>query len=152
MSLLGQVGYGSLEAIAFLDEMLKTSKDELIRREVAVTMGKIEPKHPQAGIRRIKMINLGMQFDKTEVALAVTLVPEGKEETNVLLQLYPRGQNCLPSNLKMEVLDENGNVFLEAESRKADNLIQLELNGDRGDSFSLQLTLREAFFNKQFVL
>jgi hypothetical protein len=68
------------------------------------------------------------------------------------LQVYPSQQNYLPSNLKMEVLDDSGNVFLEAESRKADNWIKLELSGDRGDSFAVQLTLGEACFNKQFVL
>ena len=152
LQLLGQIGHGNSEAIAFLSEMLEDSQEEEMRRYIAITIGQIEPSHPQAGVRRVKMINLGMQLEESQVALAVTLVPEGREGTNVHLQVYPSQQNYLPSNLKMEVLDESGNVFLEAESRKADNWIKLELSGDRGDRFAVQLTLGEACFNKQFVL
>jgi len=152
LQLLGQIGHGNSEAIAFLSEMLKDSQDEEMRRYIAITIGQIEPSHPLAGVRRVKMINLGMQLEESQVALAVTLVPEGREGTNVHLQVYPSQQNYLPSNLKMEVLDESGNVFLEAESRRADNWIKLELSGDRGDSFAVRLTLGEASFHKQFVL
>ncbi len=152
LQLLGQIGHGNSEAIAFLSEMLQDSQDEEMRRHIAITIGQIEPNHPLAGVRRVKMINLGMQLEETQVALAVTLVPEGREGTSVHLQVYPSQQNYLPSNLKMEVLDESGNVFLEAESRRADNWIKLELSGDRGDSFAVKLTLGEACFHKQFVL
>jgi hypothetical protein len=152
LQLLGQIGYGNSEAIAFLSEMLENSQEEEMRRHIAITIGQLEPNHPLAGVRRVKMINLGMQLEESQVALAVTLVPEGREGTNVHLQVYPSQQSYLPSNLKMEVLDDSGNVFLEAESRKADNWIKLELSGDRGDSFAVQLTLGEACFNKQFVL
>lgn len=152
LELLGQIGRGNSEAIAFLSEMLEGSQDEEMRRHIAITIGQIEPNHPLAGVRRIKMINLGMQLEESQVALSVTLVPEGREGTNVHLQVYPSQQNYLPSNLKMEVLDESENVFLEAESRKADNWIKLELSGDRGDRFTVQLTLGEACFNKQFFL
>ncbi len=153
IDLLGEIGQGSKEAIATLGELANTSKEQELRRQAAVVLGKIEPNNPQAGVRRIKIIDLGMQLDGNRVALVITLIPEANGETNVQLRVYPAEErNYLPPKVQLIVLNEQGEQFLEAHSRSADNWIQLELSGECSDSFTVKLVLGEACFTKEFVL
>lgn len=153
IDLLGEIGQGSEEAIATLSELANTSKDKELRRQAAVVLGKIEPSNPQAGVRRVKIIDFGMQLDGNRVALVITFMPEADGGTNVHLRVHPAGvQNYLPPNLQLIILDDKGEKFLEAQSRSADNWIQLELSGECGDNFSVKLVLGEASFTKEFVL
>ena len=153
IDLLGEIGQGNEEAIATLGELANTSKNQELRRQAAVVLGKIEPSNPQAGVRRVKMIDLGMQLDGNRVAFVITFIPEANGETNVQLRVYPAGErNYLPPNLQLIVINEQGEKFLEALSRSADNWIQLEFNGECTDSFTVKLVLEEACFSKEFVL
>jgi|GEM_PF-329034 len=153
LKLLGQVGYGNLDAIAFLSRLLDTNQDVELRRQAALSLGQIAVSHPQAGMRRVKLIDLGVQLDSKQVALVVTFTPQGDRGTNVHLRVYSAGeQTYLPPNLQLIVLNEKGETFLQAQSRSADNWMQLELNGEWGDSLIVKLVLGEASFSKEFIL
>jgi len=153
IDLLGEIGQGNKDAIATLGELANTSPEQELRRQAAVVLGKIAPTNPQAGMRRVKLIDWGMQLDGNRVALVITFLPEANGETNVHLRVYPAGErNYLPSNLQLMVLNDQGAIFLEAQSRKADSWIQLELTGEYEDSFMVKLILGEAIFTKEFVL
>lgn len=104
-------------------------------------------------VRRGKPIDLGMQLAVNPVVLAVvvTLMPEGK--LGILLRLYPTGeQECLPPNLQLIVLDESGEIFLDAQSRNADNSIQLQFSGVPGESFSVKVALGDVSVIEDFVI
>jgi len=153
LKLLGQVGYGNLDAIAFLSRWLKTTKDLELRRQAALSLGQIATTHPQAGMRRVKLIDLGVLLDSKQVALVVTFTPQGNQGTNVHLRVHSASeQTYLPPNLQLIVLNHQGQTFLQTQSRSADNWIQLELNGEEGDGFIVKLVLGEASFSKEFVL
>lgn len=104
------------------------------------------------GIRRAKLIDLGMQLAGYPVALVIELKPES-QKINVLLQVHPTGnQTYLPPMLQLTVLDESGLIFLEAQARSADNYIQLQFSGLPGEKFSVKVALGEASVIEDFVL
>ena len=105
------------------------------------------------GIRRAKLIDLGMQLAGYPVALVIELKPESEHKINVLLQVHPTGnQTYLPPLLQLTVLDESGLIFLEAQARSADNYIQLQFSGLSGEKFSVKVALGEASVIEDFVL
>lgn len=105
------------------------------------------------GIRRAKLIDLGMQLAGYPVALVIELKPESEQKINVLLQAHPTGnQTYLPPMLQLTVLDESGLIFLEAQARSADNYIQLQFSGLPGEKFSVKVALGEASVIEDFVL
>lgn len=108
---------------------------------------------PEAGIRRGKLIDLGMQLAASPVALIVELRPESEVKTNILLQVHPTGsQTYLPPSLQLIVLDESGSTFLEAQARSADNYIQLQFSGEPEERFSVKITLGDASITEHFVI
>ena len=108
---------------------------------------------PDAGIRRAKLIDLGMQLAGYPVALVIELKPESDHKINVVLQVHPTGnQIYLPPLLQLTVIDESGLIFLEAQARSADNYIQLQFSGLPGEQFSVKVALGEASVLEDFVL
>jgi hypothetical protein len=58
----------------------------------------------------------------------------------------------LPEFLKLAVLDDAGNIFLQAQARSIDNYIQLQLSGNTGENFSVQVSLAEVLLTEKFVV
>jgi Protein of unknown function (DUF1822) len=103
-------------------------------------------------IRQGKLIDLGMQLAGCSVVLLVEIAQALDETMEIGLQVHPRHSQYLPAELKLMVLDEAENVFLEATSRSADNYIQLRFSGTSGEHFSVQLTLGEASILEEFEI
>ncbi len=104
-------------------------------------------------VRRAKLLDLGIQTGNQQVALVVELRPEAQQQTGVLLQVHPLGnQTILPADLQLIVLDETDQVFLEARSRGADNYIQLAFSGTTGEQFSVRLAISGASVTETFVI
>jgi Protein of unknown function (DUF1822) len=103
--------------------------------------------------RRGKIIDLGIQIANQPVILIVEISPHENQKTNVRLQLHPTGnQIYLQSGIMLTVLDESGNVFLEAQSRSADNYIQLQFSGEIGERFGVKVGFDEASITEHFVI
>lgn len=153
LHLLGQIGYGNSSAISFLDRLLYKTEDGDIRRQAAVSLGKIDPTHPKSGIRRIKIVDFGIRLDSTKIAVAMTLLPEEKNQTSVNLRVYPADKKShLPETLQLSILDEEGNLFDRERAREADVALQLEFSGGQGDRFSLKVSLGEIEVTERFSI
>jgi len=152
VDLLGDIAQGNPEAIAALTSFMDQASDQDSRRQAAISLGKIDPSHAQAGIRRAKIIDLGLRISGHPVVLTVTLMPEPNYKANVHLRVDATGQTYLPPNLQLIVLDEEGNMFRQEESREADNRIQIEFRCTSGDFFSVKVGLGEASVTEDFVL
>jgi hypothetical protein len=122
----------------------------------APQLREINADNPALGVKRGKLIDLGVQLVGHPVALIVTVTPaEADEEVNVRLQVYPLGrQICLPPNLQLLVLDETGASFpeLEVTARNEDNCIQLELSGQPGEQFSVKVALGDVSITEDFLI
>ncbi|MBD2464602.1 DUF1822 family protein [Oscillatoria sp. FACHB-1407] len=112
-----------------------------------------EPNTQESRVRRAKLIDLGIQFNRQPIALVVELQPTATESTQVCLQVHPtQDQSYLPPDLRLTVLDESGATFLEAESRAADNYIQLQFSGTAGERFGVQITLGNSRVYEEFMI
>jgi Protein of unknown function (DUF1822) len=102
---------------------------------------------PLVGICRLKAIALSDQA----IALSIRVIPVG-DETEILLQVYPLNTPTLPPQLQLIVLDEAGRVFLSAQSRQADDYLQLQLSGSAGERFSIQMAIDHHRVTEEFVI
>ena len=101
-------------------------------------------------IRRAKLINLAIRLPDP-VALVVELEPD-EQRTHICLQVHPTHQAYLPAELRLTVLDQDGNIFLEAQSRGADNYLQLQFSGLPGEPFGVRVAIADAYVMEQFVI
>ena len=101
-------------------------------------------------IRRAKLIDLAIRLPDP-VALVVELVPD-TQRTHICLQVHPTDQAHLPAELRLTVLDEVGNTFLEAQSRGADNYLQLQFSGLPGEQFGVRVAIADAQVVEKFVI
>ena len=108
----------------------------------------------KSGIKRAKLIDLGMQLGDQAVVLPIAVTLNGDNTVNVLVQVYPgQEQTYLPSNLRLMMLSESGETLQEVCSRDQDNYIQLRhFKGQAGDRFSIQVALGNVSVTEDFVL
>jgi hypothetical protein len=132
-----EVGWQSVESL--LDEQ-KTNY--AFRRRIANS------------IRRAKPIQLDLQLAKPPIALVVTLTPQKSTNFDISLQVLTlRDETYLPSGLRLTVLDDLGETFLEVSSGRTDNLLQTRQFGGRsGERFRVQISLGEDSIAEDFVI
>jgi uncharacterized protein Veg len=151
-NLLGDIAYGNQQAIAALTDMIQSSEDEDTRRQAAINLGKIDPKNPQAGVRRAKLIDFGITLKEYPLILVVTVMPDFNNKTQVHFRVsHVKQETNLPPNLKLTILDEDGQIFQEVTSRNADNIIQRSLRCSQGDAFSVRISWENVSITEDFV-
>ncbi len=102
--------------------------------------------------RRAKLFDLGIQIANQPVILIVEITPQADLKTSIRLQLHPTGAVYLQPGVVLSVLDESLNLFLEAQSRSADNYIQLQFSGEVGERFSVRVGHDGAYVTEYFVI
>jgi hypothetical protein len=104
-------------------------------------------------LRGGKVIDLGIQLQGYPIALIVELSPvERDERTKIYLRVCPTNQTYLLPNIQLIVRDESQQIFLEAQSRTADNLIQLEFTGTLGEKFEVVVKYGDAEVTEKFTI
>jgi hypothetical protein len=108
----------------------------------------------KTGIKRAKLIDLGVQLGLRSVALSIAVTLHGDETVSALVQAYPGPEETrLPPNLKLVMLSESGERLQEVCARGHDNYIQLRhFRGHAGDNFTIQLALNNISVTEDFVL
>ncbi|NER20852.1 MAG: DUF1822 family protein [Symploca sp. SIO1C2] len=115
---LGEIGTHHPEAIAALQELLHNAQEEETRWQAALSLGKIDPGNPEAGVRKARLIDLGMQLGSHTIALIVAIMPRVDDRISVFVQVQPAGKLLkLPPHLKLSVLSASGETKLEVEAR-----------------------------------
>lgn len=120
---------------------------------------------PLVDVSRAKSVDLGMQFGQSvQVALVVHLIqsasdetfqdnPMRASETSVLLQVHPLEEgSVLPEGIVLNVLDEEGDVVVSTTSRAIDSYMQLQLSGESGEIFGVQILMGKASFEERFSI
>ncbi|MBL1179329.1 DUF1822 family protein [Pantanalinema sp. GBBB05] len=152
IELLGTIAVGQAEVIDTFVELLNTDADEEIRRQVAISLKKIDPDHPQAAVRQAQLLELGLQFRQQQVILIMTLTPEAQDDIGVHLRVYPVNTETLPPALSLGILDEAGNIVLQEQTREADDWIQLKFSGSLNDRFSVHVAWNGTEIVENFVI
>lgn len=106
---------------------------------------------PESITKRAKLIDLGIQILNQPVMLIVEISAEKDQQTSIHLQLHATGnQIYLPLGVHLTVLDSSGAVFLDAQSRKSDNYIQLQFRGEPTEQFSVRVALDNTSITEHF--
>jgi hypothetical protein len=93
-------------------------------------------------VRRVKLLDLGMELGERAVALAIVLTKNKDEKVSVLVRVRPTAEIYLPANLKLALLAESGEILQQVSSRSQDNYIQLKsFKGQTGDRFRIEVSL-----------
>ena len=101
---------------------------------------------------RGKIINLGIQAKEHQVALVICVKPGENGNIDILAQVYPIDSLRVPAGLRLDIIDENEETFLQAEARTKDQLIQLNFCGKRGENFSIKLALGNDSITEYFII
>ncbi|MBD2690289.1 DUF1822 family protein [Anabaena catenula] len=150
---LGEIAVGNVDAIQALVSLLRSTSDDETLWIAVESLRKIDPENPAAGVRRIKLIDLGMDIAGKAVALAVAFLQKIDGDVGVMLQVYPTGNNdYLPPDLKLILLDDSGEILREVTARRADVYVQLKFTCEMREKFSVKLTLGDANFHEDFVI
>jgi len=150
---LGESATDSAEAIQALAALLRSTQDDETLWSAVESLWKLDPGNPAAGVRQVKLVDLGMQIASQAVALAVALVEKANQQVGVLLQVYPtENEPYLPANLKLVLLDERGQSLREVVARQSDVYIQLKFSGAPGEAFSVRVELGSASITEDFVI
>ena len=108
-------------------------------------------KQPESITKRAKVIDLGIQILNQPVMLIVEISPEKDQQTSIHLQLHAIGnQIYLPPEVHLTVIDSSGAIFLDAQSRKSDNYIQLQFRGEPTEQFSVRVALNNTSITEYF--
>ncbi len=102
-------------------------------------------------VLRAKILDLGTQLGSQSIALVVA-ISEDEPKTTVHLRIYPMTGLFLPVCLNLKVIDESDNIFVEVQARRSDNYLQFQFSGDRGEHFSIQLSLGEIMLTEEFII
>lgn len=152
VDLLSYLAPGNPDAISAITALLNQTQDQEVRRQAAVSLGRIDPTHPQAGTRRAKIINLGVQLNHHPVILVITLIPIDGNRKEVHLRVYPESdQSYLPPNLTLTIFSE-GEIVDSVKSTAKDSAIQYAFKADPEDYFSVQLSLGDVNIIEDFVI
>ncbi|MCS6814072.1 MAG: DUF1822 family protein [Cyanobacteria bacterium] len=148
---LGVIGRDSVEAIAALIHLIRVSQDDHLRWVAADSLGMIDPDNVAVGVRRVK--DLSMLLTSHALALMVAVMEKGSTGIAIMVRIYPlRGQRFLPDDVVLTVIDETGETFLEARSRRIDDYLQLHFSGQLGEPFSVRVSLGDVGITQNFVI
>lgn len=150
---LGVIARGNEQAILTISNLIQTTEDDETLWTFVETLWQISPGNIVAGVRRVKLIDLGLQIAGNSIALAVAIVRKSSDKFAILLRVYPiNDQPYLPANLKLILLDDSGQEIYQVIARKSDNYIQLKLNGQKCERFSVRVALSDASITEHFEI
>lgn len=153
---LGRVEPGNAEAISELTNLLKTTEDDDVRCQAAVSLGRLDPKNSAAGVRIGKIMELTIQLDTVRVVLQITLLPQGTDKTNIELRVLPvpsTTSKTLPPNLELIILDEEGKVFWKEKAQNSrKNIPNYEFTATIGDYFQVKVACDGFSITEDFII
>jgi hypothetical protein len=160
ISLLGEWGKNSEEAIAILSEVIKTTKIDNTRWQAASSLAKIDPNHRFVTRRTAKLLNLGLDLEGQEIALCINLLPTEDENNRIRawLQLCSQSSSVkLPPNLKLSIISESNEVIKEINSRSditgsgIDDSIEMRFLFVPGQNFQITVTLNDKIVAQEYI-
>lgn len=108
----------------------------------------------ESPLKRVKLIDLGMQFKRQSLAMMIGLKPEADNKIGIRVQLRPPvGETHLPPNLKLTLVSASGETVQEVKSGDFDNFIQLKRwKSKPGTKFKLQVVLNDLSLTGNFFV
>ena len=93
-----------------------------------------------------------LELKHCRVALAVGIKPSDALQSDVWVKLCPvGGDRHLPEAMEIRILDDQGAVAMEAQSRQTD-MLQLNFRGMLNEQFTVEVALRDDSLVERFVI
>jgi Protein of unknown function (DUF1822) len=103
-------------------------------------------------VDRAKVITLENADNSTQVILVVSVEAKSDRDINIDLRIYPSQEdNYLPSQLKVNILDDINNNCLATETRDKDNYLHLEFSCHSEEGFSISIDWQEINYLENFI-
>lgn len=150
----------SREEIDALTHLLKVTSDEKMRWGASIRLGKIDPTHPLAGAKKARLVDLGLHFKNSKVALSIAMMPHSnrKNWTSIIIEVKSFHQEeMLPSKLKLSILSELNEIKKNVDYQTgfsditANNSWIVPLSLPVGKIFKVQLSLEKSSFTESFI-
>ena len=136
---------------AALVYLIRSTNDESIRKDANDLLQAIDPNHSLFSAVREKDLSLSMKGEM--IILRVMVIPRVDDRYSVLVQIHSLDKNKhLPEGLKFSILDERGDEKFVYPVRPQDALINRPLILDKGDRFSIKVTLGNSNVTESFLI
>lgn len=106
-------------------------------------------------IRRGKLLESSLEYHQDKIALVIGLTPTDSPIVNVTVEVSAVvPQTKLPENLQLMLLDETGEIVMQAQANQPPRAetIQLFFSGELEDRFTVQVILNEVSFTEVFEI
>ena len=99
------------------------------------------------------IVERAKSIDFARVLLVVRVTPTTATEMKIVVVVQPsNGQTNLPAKLELALLDEDGASLMVASGNSANKNMQLQFSGERGEKFSVKLTLEDVSVVENFLI
>jgi hypothetical protein len=140
------------DPVQLLIERIRSAPDDESLWAAVEELWQIDPGNPAAGVRRVQLLDLGLQVSGRTVALAIAILRRADQRFGVMLRVYPtNNEPYVPETLKLILIDVSGQTY-EVTARRNDLYIQLKFNGNPSESFRVRVALGDAQITEEFVL
>ncbi|NEO83318.1 MAG: DUF1822 family protein [Spirulina sp. SIO3F2] len=100
-------------------------------------------------IQRGKWIHL--ERDHNQIALLVELAKTPEPDLDISVQVFPERDRILPNDLKLFILDDQGESVMQASARESDSLT-CEFSGQPGEQFGVKLKMGQFCLIEEFLI
>ncbi|MEM9272054.1 MAG: DUF1822 family protein [Cyanobacteria bacterium P01_F01_bin.143] len=111
----------------------------------------IDPAFRNYGVEGARSIYLGS--NNVPIILIVRIRETQESERDIAVEILPELENdYLPNKLQLILLDADGDVVMEATTRRENQNLKFDFSGTCGETFSIKLELSDDYFQENFLL
>ncbi|MFB8792149.1 MAG: DUF1822 family protein [Potamolinea sp.] len=104
-------------------------------------------------IARCKLIELELGKPEQAVVMMVELTEVSEQDREIYLDVHPKqGQIYLPDNLKLMLVNEDGETLIDVPPGSENKTMPLDFEGEVGDRFSVKLVLGDVILTENFIV
>ena len=145
------------DTIDTLSNLINNSSDEEKRWSLALCLNQLDNEHPNSPSWYHKQITFDgeeSREDKEEkINFFLGILPKSSQEISIFIHLYSQNKNqFLPSNLSLQIIDEDDNIYQEIITDRNDKAIQYKFWGNQGESFILKVLYKDHEYSQQFTV
>jgi hypothetical protein len=141
------------EVINALVNLIETSDNEEIRWNGALSLEKLSSDHWLSPCWQSKTINLPTKSESYQVGLLIGILPKSAHQLSLFVRIYDLEKNSfLPDNLKLQIIDENNNIYQEITSTQYDSIIQYKFWGNQREKFKLKVSIDNIYAVENFIV
>lgn len=141
------------QVVEALNYIINKSHDDETRWNAAEGIWRLEPNNPNAGLWCGKRLNLGVEMGGFSLALVIGLLPKSATENSIFLRVYAiNDAYTLPPDLKVNIIDNQAQIFKTLVARNNDRLLQYKFWGKKGEYFWVQINLGLTQLSEAFII